>query len=115
MTKITFEFHFDSVFKDVLHNGAVVQLLSKSSGRLLQVVMNLEGSLTFDGNGMQSGFNSEIDSSASGRLIFVHLYLIMITAVFNVEEAGVGRLRFHNNCNFLGFDGNNPCILSMVI
>jgi hypothetical protein len=42
-----------------LHSGAVVQLVSKNSGHLLQVVMSSTGSLVFDGNGAANSFNSK--------------------------------------------------------
>ncbi|CAF5075052.1 unnamed protein product, partial [Rotaria socialis] len=44
---------------DFLQNSATVQLVSKNSGHLLQVLMSPNGILTFDGNGVANGFNSK--------------------------------------------------------
>ncbi|CAF0964797.1 unnamed protein product [Adineta steineri] len=76
--------------RELLRNGAVVQLVSKSAGSLLQVVMSTNGVLIFDGNGAANSFNT----------------------YFTVEEAEKGRLRFHNNYNYLAFEGKLACIMS---
>ncbi|CAF1033801.1 unnamed protein product [Rotaria magnacalcarata] len=76
--------------RDFLQNSATVQLVSKNSGRLLQVVMSPNGILTFDGNGAANGFNT----------------------YFVVEQSEQGRVRFHNNCNYLAFEGKKSCVMS---
>ncbi|CAF0922763.1 unnamed protein product [Rotaria sordida] len=76
--------------RDLLQNGAIVQLVSKSSGHLLQVVMSTNNNLVFDGNGTFNSFNT----------------------YFNVEKNEKGRLRFHNNYNYLAFEGKQPCVKS---
>ncbi|CAF2312502.1 unnamed protein product [Rotaria sp. Silwood2] len=76
--------------RDLLQNGAIVQLVSKSSGHLLQVVMSSYDTLVFDGNGTMNSFNT----------------------YFNVEKTEKGRLRFHNNYNYLAFDGKQACVKS---
>ncbi|CAF0984397.1 unnamed protein product [Adineta steineri] len=76
--------------RELLRNGAIVQLVSKSAGSLLQVVMSTNGVLIFDGNGAANSFNT----------------------YFTVEEAEKGRLRFHNNYNYLAFEGKLACIMS---
>jgi hypothetical protein len=45
--------------KELLQSGSTVQLLSKNSGHLLQVVMSSNGTLVFDGNGATNSFNSK--------------------------------------------------------
>jgi len=77
--------------RELLYNGALVQFQSKNSARLLQVVMSSNGNLVFDGDGSLSSFNT----------------------FFMVEEGEKGRLRFHNNCNYLAFDGKRPYILTL--
>ncbi|CAF3356248.1 unnamed protein product [Rotaria sp. Silwood1] len=76
--------------RDLLQNGAIVQLLSKSSGHLLQIVMSSYDILAFDGNGTMNSFNT----------------------YFNVEKTEKGRLRFHNNYNYFAFQGKQACIKS---
>jgi len=76
--------------RELLRNGATVQLISKNSGRSLQVVMSSTGTLVFDGNGATNSFNT----------------------YFTVEESEKGRLRFHNNYNYLAFEGKQACIMS---
>lgn len=31
-----------------------------------------------------------------------------------IEEGEKGRFRFHNNCNYLAFEGKQPCIMTLV-
>jgi len=45
--------------KELLKNGAIVQLISKHSGQLLQVVLSSNGVLVFDGSGANNAFNSK--------------------------------------------------------
>ncbi len=45
--------------KELLRNGAIVQLLSKNSHHLLQILVTPNGILTFDGNGTNNSFNSK--------------------------------------------------------
>jgi hypothetical protein len=76
--------------RELLQSGNIVQLVSKHSGHLLQVVMSSNGTLAFDGNGANNSFNT----------------------YFTVEEGEKGRLRFHNNYNYLAFEGKQACIMS---
>ncbi|UJR25826.1 hypothetical protein I4U23_007176 [Adineta vaga] len=77
--------------RELIQNGAVIQLISKHSSHLLQVVMSSSGSLIFDANGPANAFNT----------------------YFNVEEGEKGRFRFHNNCNYLAFQDKHPCIITL--
>jgi hypothetical protein len=51
--------HLNLFAKELLRSGAIVQLVSKNSGHLLQVVMSSNGTLAFDGNGASNSFNSK--------------------------------------------------------
>ncbi|CAF0856884.1 unnamed protein product [Adineta ricciae] len=77
--------------RELLRNGAIVQLVSKHSGHLLQIVMSSNGTLIFDGNGLAGSFNT----------------------YFTVEEGTTGRLRLHNNYNYLAFEDKQPSIISL--
>jgi hypothetical protein len=59
--------HLNLFQKDLLRSGAVVQLVSKNSGRLLQVVMSSNGTLVFDGTGSNSSFNSKEYSQCNSK------------------------------------------------
>jgi hypothetical protein len=78
--------------RELLRNGAIVQLLSKNSHHLLQILVTPNGILTFDGNGTNNSFNT----------------------YFTIEEGEKGRFRFHNSYNYLAFDGKQPCIISLA-
>lgn len=76
--------------RELLRNGATLHLISKSSGRLLQIVMSSNGALIFDGNGTTQSFNT----------------------YFTVETSEHGRIRLHNNHNYLAFESKQPCVIS---
>lgn len=73
--------------------------------------MSSNGNLVFDGDGSLSSFNSNTFTFAS--IIFIENHSILL-AFFMVEEGEKGRLRFHNNCHYLAFDGKRACILTLV-
>lgn len=64
--------------KDMLQHGTMVQLVSKSSGRLIQVVMTPHGALTFDGNGPRTAFNSKIFQKFYDKEFFNHLFFYFV-------------------------------------
>ncbi|CAF0855641.1 unnamed protein product [Didymodactylos carnosus] len=78
--------------RELIKAGAVIQLMSKNSGQLLQLVTSANG-LTFDG------------CHPSGSNAF--------NTYFTVEESDKGRFRFHNNLNYLAFRHNQACIINL--
>lgn len=72
-----------SSLKELLRNGAIVQLVSKHSGHLLQLVMGADSTLTFDGNGLVSSFNSKFPTNfhLEKTCIFEQNYIV-ITRLF---------------------------------
>lgn len=79
------------IARELLKNGTVVQIVSKTSSHPLQIVMSPNGTLTFDANGFPNTFNT----------------------YFTVEEVEKGRLRFHNNYNYLAFYFKQPTVITL--
>ncbi|KAL5020133.1 hypothetical protein ScPMuIL_003025 [Solemya velum] len=71
----------------------VIQLLSRASGRSLQIVMGPTGSLTVDGNGMEGpqAYN----------------------ATWTVVNEGKNQVRLHNNNNYLTIADGNTTLINM--
>jgi hypothetical protein len=73
--------------------------------------MSSNGILVFDGNGANNAFNSKNISIT--KINFKKNWFLFL-AYFTVEESEKGRIRFHNNYNYLAFEGKQACIMSFV-